>query len=510
MNRSLSDILRAVHAVLTRLFAGRAPRIGLEVSDQAVRVLFEKQGVWELEAIALPPGTMSKGKVLNAQALLQAFAELRRRITGGDGKRRVGVHVSLTSAPVYAQQVSIPMVSSSELEAAVRLNVQVSAPVPLDQLAWGWQPLPGQQPPVILAAWTDRESADQVVALLAEANFLPASLEPKVLSLARLVRELYPNGATIACALVHVDESGVTISVIDKGILRFQYARGWGEVSTGGEITYPMLEAMLRREVPQVAGFYAQRGGAPLTELLIASPMFVEDMSRTLTELGFVPRELRVGSDTFPVQGYAAFGAALRGGIFSATDQPDLSLLGGQVLAWLRRELVVRVASFWTVVTPLAFSILLATLVAAYLFVGRIHKAVLAGTGQANPVLLAELGDREQQAKEFNTTVSTLATIQAGIHPRAQLMRRILEKAQQSGVTISRVTITPDGSASAVAGLAGGDSQLVSFKRALETDPQLSSVTLPIADLRTGSDGTAFTMTFAANLAAPVTTSTTP
>lgn len=502
MNISLSDAYRALHAFLTRLFGGRAPRIGLEVSDQAVRILFERKGVWQLEQVALPPGTVVKGKVMNAPVMLQALSEVRRRAAGGDTKRRIGVHVSLTSAPVYTQQVAIPLVSASELQSAVELNVQVSAPVALSELAWGWQPLPGQSPPAILAAWTSRAPVDELVALMAQANFLPASLEPKVLSLARLVRELFPNGKSSSYVLVNVDETGVSMSVIDAGSVRFQYGRTWDEVrGAATEITYPMLEAVIRREVPQVAGFYAQRGGTRLTEVLLASPTFTAELAATLGELGFTVRPLQVGGSAFPLQGYGAFGAALRGGMFSATDQADLSLLGGQVLAWLRKELVVRVASFWTIVAPLSFAVLLITFIGAYIFVSRVYTSVLAGAPQGNATLLAELTDREAKAEDFNTVVQSLAAVQDATKPRSPIVSELLAKAQASGVTLTRITLGADQAGAGVAGLAGGDSQLLSFKRALEADASYTAVTLPIADLRTGPDGIAFSISF--NVAYP-------
>lgn len=502
MKHSLTDVYRSLHAFLTRLFAGRAPRTGLEISDQALRILFERKGQWQLEQVALPPGTMAKGKVINAVAVAQALAEIRRRVGGDAKRRRIGVHVTLASAPVYTQQVAIPNVSSAELPSAVELNVQVSAPVALSELAWGWQPLPGQNPPAILAAWTDRALVDQLVALLAQANFLPASLEPKVLSLARLIRELYPNGATGAFVLVSVDEAGVAFSVVDAGTVRFQYEHGWDEVRGGnaGEVTYAMLESLIRREIPQVAGFYAQRGGVLLTEALVATPLFPEEIAQTLGQLGFSAHPLQLGGSGLPLPGYGAFGAALRGGIFAVTDQKDLSLLGGQVLAWLRKELVVRIAGFWSIVAPVALALLLVTYGAAYLFASRIRASITASAPQVAPALLAELADRESQAKRFNDTVRALTAIQAKQQLRSPLMSRIFAKASEAGVSLTRVTLGTSGGT--VAGNAGGDSQLLSFKRALEGDQELSGVSLPIAELRSGPDGIAFTMSFSINASA--------
>ena len=502
MNITSSGLLRGLHRFSARIFGGKAPRIGLEISDQAARILFERKGKWELEQVALPPGTMNRGKVLNPPVLLEALKQLHLRASGGKVRRRVGVHVSLTSAPVYTQLVTIPPVSESELSAAVELNVQVSAPVALKDLAWGWQPLDHQNPPAVLAAWTDRPLVDQLVNVLADANFLPASLEPKILSLARLIRELFPGGAQGTFMIASFDEIGVTLAVLNEGQIRFQYARAWEEVQGpgGGEITYAVLEALVRREVPQVAGFYAQRGGDRISNVVLASPIFVAELTGTLGELGFTVQPLLVGNPPFPQQGYAAFGAALRGNVFTTIDQPDLSLLGGQILEWLRKELVARVAQFWTIVTPLALAILLITYGVAYTFLGRVHKGiVVTGGAGGNAALLAELTDREAKAQKFNDAITSIAMLQASIKPKSALLKDIMDKATQSGVTLSRITLTESGGASSLAGTTGGQDQLLSFKRALESDPSLSVVTLPIADVRSGPDGILFSITFQAN-----------
>lgn len=500
-NPSLTDVYRGAHRFLVRLFGGSAPRIGLEISDQAVRILYERKGKWELEQVPLPPGTVEKGRVMNAPVLLQALVELRKRASGGDA-RRIGVHVSLTSAPVYTQLVTIPPVSNAEMAAAVELNIQVSAPVALNELAWGWQPLPAMNPPAVLAAWTARDLADQLVAVLADASFLPASLEPKVLSLGRLVRDLFPGGGESSYLLASVDEMGITLAVLDAGTIRFQYSRTWDEIrGVSQEITYATLEGVIRREVPQVVGFYAQRAGSRLGEVLLATPTFGEEMARTLSELGFVVRRLEVGTPPFPLQGYAAFGAALRGNVFSTTDQPDLSLLGGQVLEWLRKELVVRTAKFWTLVAPLSLAILLITYVSAYAFVARIRESVTVSKGAASAALLAELADSESKATRFNQTVASIAQIQATTQPKSPQLQNLLRKASQSGVTLTRISLGDAGGKALVSGLAGSEDQLLSFKRSLEGDQSLSGVTLPIAEIRSGPEGITFSISFVASFA---------
>lgn len=504
MTRSFSDLYRTLHRFLVRLFGGRAPRIGLEISDQAVRILYERKGTWELEQVQLTPGTLDRGRVLNAPLLLQALAELRKRAAGGDA-RRVGVHVSLTSAPVYAQLVTIPPVSDAELPAAVELNVQVSAPVALTELAWGWQVLPNQNPPAVLAAWTSRELADGLVSLLAEASFLPASLEPKVLSVARLVREVFPNGSTGAYLLATLDEIGITLAILEAGVVRFQYARTWEEIrGTAPDITYQTIETLMRREVPQVAGFYQQRGGEHLVEVLLATPTFADEISKTLTDLGFMVRPLTIGSPPFPLHGYAAFGAALRGNVFSTSDQADLSLLGGQVLEWLRKELVARIASFWTLVAPLALGLLLITYTGAYFFIREIHRTVAAKTPQeVGASLLVDLTDGEAKAKQFNDLVAAMAKIQGELRPKSPQLVSLLAMANQSGVVLTHISLNQDGTGrSSVSGVAGSENQLLSLKRAFEANPSLSSVSLPVTGIITGPDGVSFAMSFVSNFSA--------
>lgn len=499
---SLSSILLPVRRALARAFGG-ASRAGLEVSDQAVRVIFERDGAWQLEQAALPPGTVVRGSVRNAPALLAALSDLHRRAGGRDARARIGVHVSVSSAPVYLQLVPVPPVEERERADAVRLNVQVSAPVPLEDLAWGWQPLPGAGgQAAVLAAWTARQTVADLAGALAEAGFLPASLEPKVLSVARLVRTLAPDATRgNAYLLASLDESGIALAVLDAGVVRFQYVRTWDEVrGAHPEVTYAILEELVRREAAQVAGFYAERGGTRLDEVLIATPVFQDELTATLESLGFAVRTLAIGSPPFPLHGYAAYGAALRGNVFGVGDGAELSLLGEQVRDWVRKELALRVARFWLAVTPAAVAVLLATYGAAYVFVSRLSTSLSAQPAQ--PALLAELADREARAARFNAAVSSLATVQGTLRPKSPLLSSLIARAAQSGVSLSRVRLVPGPERSSIAGVTGGEDQLLSFKRSLESDPSLARVLLPVAEIRSGPDGISFSMTFEASFAA--------
>lgn len=497
----ISTIFHAVRRFLARIFAGAAPRAGLDISDQAVRLLYEKRGSWQLEQVALQPGTLERGTIVNADAFASALSTLHDKASDGKQKR-LAVHVSVSSAPSYIQLVSIPPVSSKELADAVQLNVQVSAPVQLTELAWGWQPLPeGRTASAVLAAWIARPTVDALVSALAEANFLPASLEPKTMSVARLVRTLAPDATkTGAYLLASLDEMGVTLAVLDKGVVRFQYARTWAEIrGARPEVAYPALDELLRREVAQVVGYYAQRGGTRVTEVLLATPVFTEEITATLADLGFEVRTLTVGNPPFPLHGYGAFGSALRGNVFGVSDDMELSLLGEQVREWLKKELALRVARFWLVVAPVSAIILLATYGLAYGFVSRLSDSLASFEGIVPPTLIAELADREARVNRFNATVAEIAAVQSNMQLRSPQLSSLLAHADKTGVTLTRVNLIAMPERSSVAGIAGGDDQLLSFKRSLEGDPTLARVLLPVTEVRSGPDGLTFSMSFEAS-----------
>lgn len=495
----------AVRRFLARLFAGKAPRAGLEISDQAVRLLYEKKGNWQLEQVSLQPGVLERGTVRDPASLAAALSTLHDRATKGNSKKRLAVHVSVSSAPNYIQLVPIPSVSSSELADAVKLNVQVSAPVALSELAWGWQVLPEEsQSPAVLAAWIARPTIDALVSILAETNFLPASLEPKALSVARLVRTLAPDATQEgAFLLASFDETGLTLAVLDLGVVRFQYARTWTEIrGVRAEVAYQSLDELLRREVPQVVGYYGQRGGQKLSEVLLATPVFSDEITVTLKDLGYQVRPLSVGNPPFPLHGYGAFGAALRGNVFGTNENLELSLLGEQVKDWLKKELAVRAARFWVVVTPVAVALLLATYGVAYSFVLQMGERVSATSEPVPPELLAQLNDLEADANRFNTSVAEIGALQATMQPRSVQMQSLLAHANKTGVSLTRISLTALPERSSVAGIAGGEDQLLSFKRSLEADPTLARVQLPVTDVRSGPDGVSFSMTFEASFEA--------
>ena len=504
MHSDLSTVLSAVKGFFARIFAGRTPRAGMDISDQAIRMLFERKGSWQLETVALTPGILERGTIRDRAAFAQALSALHAKVAGGDPRSRLGVHISLSSAPSYIQLVAIPPVAPSELSSAVQLNVQVSAPVALSELAWGWQRLPGAAGnAAVLAAWIARPTVDAIVSTLAETGFLPASLEPKAMSVARLVRSLAPEATRAgAYLLTSLDETGITLAVLDSGVVRFQYVRTWSEVrGTRAEVAYASLDELIRREAVQVTGFYAQRGGVRLTEVLIATPVFQEELIATLTSLGFTVRTLAIGTPPFPLAGYGAYGAALRGGILTGGDDLELSLLGEQIRDWVRRELAVRVSRFWTIFLPASLALLLLTYGAAYLFITNVQGSLSSFQGSVPPALLAELADRETRVNAFNEKVTTIRTLQSKIAPRAPQLQNLLAHAQRSGVTVTRLTLVPTPERSTVSGVVGGESQLLSFKRALEGDPTITRVQLPVTEVKAGPDGISFSMTFETSFA---------
>src|ERR1700722_18707504 len=115
---------------------------GLDISDQALRLVYFDGGVWRLHAVRLEPGTLASGKIKDRAKFLAALAALRdvAKVGGGNkSKKKINVVVSLTSVSVYGQVFNLPALSGEELAKAVALNLQMASPGEASKTYSDWQ-----------------------------------------------------------------------------------------------------------------------------------------------------------------------------------------------------------------------------------------------------------------------------------------------------------------------------------------------------------------------------------
>lgn len=487
------------------LRAHRVP-IGIDIGDDAIRAAVSRNGAWQFEIVPLPAGALVRGIVQDAAACIEALRTMHERIAPGRTRSTVHAIVTLSSATLYSQTFALPQLAMNDLQKAIDLNMQMNSPIPLSELASGWQLLEtsGQQLNVLTAS-VRHDTAAGITTVLATAGFVVVALEAKSLSVARALRtvmEGFNNEG--AYLVVDLDAVGLSIITIERGMLAFEYATAWRDVQPeGGSLALDALTTVLVRQLAQVVNYHRQHSQVPLTAALLLTPSLQNDLVPVIAQATNLPvQPVAIGSPAVDSSWIPVLGSALRGS-GSAADDVEINLLGRTAREQFQRENVLNFLGFWRIAVPAALAVPLLATLGVFLFVR--HTAVLLEqqtAGLRQDAHVTELTTLEARAATFNQTVGALTAIQASLRPKAPLMTTIIEQAGANGVQIRRLSVVAAPSASTITGIAGSEERVLAFKKILQADARIHDVALPIADIRSGPEGISFSMTFQSDFAA--------
>lgn len=209
--------------------------IGLDIGSSAVRaVQFAKSrnGPHRLThhgEVALPPGAVVDGDVLEPDVVTAALRELWRQA----GLRGRAVAVGLASQRVTVRQIELPELADSELGDAVRLQAQDQLPIPveqalLDHVVIERYPVGDDRRNIrLLLVAADRELVERLLVPVTAAKLRPVSVDLDAFALFRSlatspfdadeVELLVDIGATVTTIAVHRGASPLFVRMVRLG-----------------------------------------------------------------------------------------------------------------------------------------------------------------------------------------------------------------------------------------------------------------------------------------------------
>lgn len=220
--------------------------------------------------VALPPGAVRDGEILDPEEVTRALRELWKA-EKGLGKR---VRVGIANQKIVVRIIELPALTGKELEAAVRFRAQDEIPMPLDAAVLDWHPLDevltteGSRRRVLLVA-ARRDMIDRVLAVVRSAGLRCDGID---LSAFGLVRALHRPEHDEDGHVLYLSVGGLTNLAVAQGTTCvFTRATGGGIDALAAELaerqgitlaeatsvlhatTVPMPDA--RPEVEAVAGW---------------------------------------------------------------------------------------------------------------------------------------------------------------------------------------------------------------------------------------------------------------
>lgn len=477
---------------------------GLEISDFALRFAEWKSGRWLTAGLRLPPGVVEQGVVKNPEQFRAALQELHAMIVGpANARRRIGVVVTLSSMDIYSQTFTLPLIGGENLERAIQLNIQMASPLAAAEAYAGWQLLGESKEGVrleVLSAFIQKTVVNQLVAELRGANFIPHSLEPRGLSLVRLIREAGEGFDAAQPHLVLVlDESGLEVLVIRRGQLYFQYFTSWSDIyGAEKQITAEAFENAIVRSLHQVINFYHAHWTEPLADIYLLTAGLAEEVAAVVkNNFSLNVLELRLGGGISATPDwFVALGAALRGTLSPAEDR-ELSLLGVSAREEFQRQQILNFLRFWRLLLPASLGVLLAAMVLAEMFLVRLNRQLeIHRAGLIRSDRSAEVGQLRQEVEGFNRLVALAREAMSSGQPKFEIVSRLTGLMEKRGIELIRFLEPGGGLPVTLEGRAKTEADIREFVGELGKSGEFKNINLPLAQIRQVESGVQFSLTF--------------
>lgn len=480
---------------------------GLAINEgmvQFARVFKDEVAVVSLR---IPPGVVEEGKVKDEEALVSVLKNLHRQIPGYT-TQRIGAVLNIPERHVYTQMVTLPLVSSANLDEAVRLNLQMISPIAYADAYADWQKI-GESDMAggqidILAAFAPKFVIDGFVRAATDASFTIAAVEFPGLAMARLLASRGDDDALDSAILFRVVGAGLSFTVVRKGMLAFNRFVPWSRET----MPFLHLQEVLIRETQKVLNFSAGRWQERPRALFLFLPQtslkekivrafethFTIPVSRAEDSLSPRVKQFKM---SMPIEDIAAaLGSALRGLVPRSKDTM-VSLASVGTEEEFTREQVTHFVQGWRNVMAATAIFLIVVFGAADALIWRLDRSLTAG--QANALASNErqkLNELQARAAEVNGIVKMALDARQRSFAWAPLLGDIAAAANTS-VFIDRIFIQSVEAPVALTARAANENVMLAFKNALAGEPSLYEISLPLENItRAGGDAVRFTMSF--------------
>ena len=247
--------------VETTRFRAKRPLVGLDIGSSALKAVQlapagQSYRVAGLATESVAPGAVVDGVVTDGPAVSAAV----RRLFDRGGFRAASVAVALPGKAAIVKRVTLPAMTSRELDEAIRWEAEQHVPFPLAEVHWQYEPLApasyaAKTVDVLLVA-ARREIIGALAAVIGDAGHIPAVIDVGGLALqnAHDANSATRPGSTRA--LVDIGAHTTTVAITVNGQPAFvRYVSMGGQAYTDAlqrafELSFEAAEE-LKRQPPE-------------------------------------------------------------------------------------------------------------------------------------------------------------------------------------------------------------------------------------------------------------------
>lgn len=480
---------------LQRLLLSPEPIGGLSISDTSLKFLLIRGNTIIQASLKIPPGIVETGRIKNKKDFVRALQNIHLQI--GPLKKPLPVILTLPSNLVYSQPFSVPLVDQKHIDESIGLNMQMISPHRIDASYYDWQEiqfLPEKHRIELLGAFTESVVVTEYEEALTAANFTIVAVEFPGLALTRLIEQRWSGLSKDAnYLLLYINGDGVLILILKQGNLFFHYFNSWQEIlrtEKNKTLSFENVHTVLTSEIRRVLNYYLGKFGAPLTEMILISPVFTDEIiALGKKEFNLTVRNLTIAElPNLKPNWFSPLGTALRG-LVLRPDDTDITLMRGEAQKEYYHERILRFIGIWR-------NIIIGTLILVIVSFTVIDTAFLKEgdrlTQKINSEFLANNLKEDTALQDkilaFNDTLDLVERISERETVWSDFAVGIYKLAGTQ-ITLTRVLANQESGAILVTGSATDENAAIAFKNRLTAHPLITSVELPLSNLRPQPDG---------------------
>lgn len=208
-----------------KIFNGSGDVFGLDLSDLSVKVVrLESDGKFQsvasFSSVPLAVGCVSDGEIIKKEQVVSAIKRAIE-IAGPKKIKTKKVICSLPETKAFLRIVAIPNMSESELNEAVKWEMEANIPLPLDQVYYDWQIIPEtllfeKNKTNLLVVAIAKSAVDQTIEVLEMAGLDPVGLEIESIAQARSL--LLEKNEQETSLIVDIGDRRTSFSVTKGGV----------------------------------------------------------------------------------------------------------------------------------------------------------------------------------------------------------------------------------------------------------------------------------------------------
>jgi Tfp pilus assembly PilM family ATPase len=483
----------------------------IEINNRVVKGFYfsnsENLKIKSSAILPLPNSTINNGYVQNEAALIKTLTELHKALNKNH-KVSPYIILSLPAQNFYTSVLSIPKLSdSSNLEEAIKLNLRLRSPIPLESAYLDWENIEDNSlvnAQMVFAAIGDKINIDKYLVCLAKAGFKVLAVEKPALGILRFIK--YFSVPENYYLVANIDRDGIDLIVSRNNSLIFYDFNNLSEVAKydlDNNLSNADFNIFLNKKVGQVVNFCQARQNECLKKFFLFSiiPEIKNELIQSLSvNFSLEPLAL-MNNDLIKIseEWYSVMGTAIRGTIPRNQDKIVSLMQTGTEKDYVQTQ-AIHYISLWT---KISFTIFASLVLICYGLFTMFFNPVEISQIEGNKLVTSDhkvLKDKvkilETKADSYNSESTKILAIINKKTSWETKMDFVFSLAKKNQINIIKIFISNESRTVTLQGSSPSQNQISNFKDDLEGTKNFTNITSPLESISSDGDNYYFSIKF--------------